>query len=129
MFICSNLTGGGIYDFSAQAQNGSEVSLSDYKGKALLIVSIATRCSFTPQYDELQNLHDEFKDKGFEMLNFPCNQFGEQAPGNDKEIHSFCTIPYGISIPQFAGCIRLEAQEAMQLYSLLYKVLGSLNKK
>lgn len=91
-----------IYDFKVRAQDGSEVSLSDYKGKVLLIVNTATGCGFTPQYDELQDIYDEFKDKGLEILDFPCNQFGEQAPGDDEEIHSFCTGRYGITFPQFS---------------------------
>lgn len=91
-----------IYDFKAKARNGSEVSLSNYKDKVLLVVNTATGCGFTPQYDELQNIYDEFRDKGLEILDFPCNQFGEQAPGDDKEIHSFCTARYGITFPQFS---------------------------
>ena len=91
-----------IYDFKVRAQDGSEVSLSDYKGKVLLIVNTATGCGFTPQYDELQNIYDEFGDKGLEILDFPCNQFGGQAPGNDEEIHSFCTGRYGITFLQFS---------------------------
>ena len=91
-----------IYDFTVKAQNASEISLSDYRGKVLLVVNTATGCGFTPQYDELQALYDEYKDKGFEILDFPCNQFGEQAPGSDEEIHSFCTLRFGIKFPQFA---------------------------
>ncbi len=91
-----------IYDFTVKAQNGGEVSLSEYKGKVLLVVNTATGCGFTPQYDELQDLYDEFKEKGFEILDFPCNQFGEQAPGDDEEIHSFCTGRFGITFPQFS---------------------------
>ena len=91
-----------IYDFKVRAQDGSEVSMSDYKGKVLLIVNTATGCGFTPQYDALQNLYDEVKNQGFEIIDIPCNQFGEQAPGSDEEIHSFCTGRYGITFPQFA---------------------------
>lgn len=91
-----------IYDFKVQARDGSEVALSDYRGKVLLIVNTATGCGFTPQYDELQKLYDEFKDKGLEILDFPCNQFGNQAPGSDEEIHTFCTGRFGITFPQFA---------------------------
>ena len=79
------------YDFKVKKQDGSEVSLFEYKGKVLLIVNTATGCGFTPQYDELQDLYEEFSADGFEILDFPCNQFGEQAPGSDDEIHSFCT--------------------------------------
>lgn len=91
-----------IYDFKVRAQDGSEVSLSDYKGKVVLIVNTATGCGFTPQYDKLQDIYDESGDKGLEILDFPCNQFGGQAPGNDEEIHSFCTGRYGITFPQFS---------------------------
>ena len=85
-----------IYDFKVKAQDGSEVSLDDYKGKVLLIVNTATGCGFTPQYDELQDLYDLHQKDGLEILDFPCNQFAAQAPGSDEEIHSFCTGRYGI---------------------------------
>ena len=91
-----------IYDFTVTAQDGSEISLSRYQGKVLLVVNTATGCGFTPQYEELQDLYEECKDQGLEILDFPCNQFGEQAPGSDEEIHSFCTGRYGITFPQFA---------------------------
>ncbi len=91
-----------IYEYQIKALDGSDVSLSQYKGKVLLIVNTATGCGFTPQYTELQEIYDAFKDQGFEILDFPCNQFGEQAPGSDEEIHSFCTGRYGITFPQFA---------------------------
>ena len=91
-----------VYDFTVMAQDGKEVSLSQYKGKVLLIVNTATGCGFTPQYDELQELYDQCSDKGLEILDFPCNQFGNQAPGSDEEIHSFCTGRYGITFPQFS---------------------------
>ena len=76
--------------------------MADYKGKVLLIVNTATGCGFTPQYDALQNLYDEVRDQGVEIIDVPCNQFGEQAPGSDEEIRSFCTGRYGITFPQFA---------------------------
>ena len=91
-----------IYDFNIKKADGTEVSMADYKGKVLLIVNTATACGFTPQYDALQDLYDEAKDKGFEIIDVPCNQFGEQAPGSDEEIHTFCTGRYGIAFPQFA---------------------------
>ena len=91
-----------IYNFTVTAQDGSEVSLSQYKGKVLLIVNTATGCGFTPQYDELQDLYETCAAQGLEILDFPCNQFGEQAPGSDEEIHSFCTGRFGITFPQFA---------------------------
>lgn len=107
-----------IYDFSVKAQNGNDVTLSNYKGKVLLVVNTATGCGFTPQYDELQNLYDEFKDKDFEILDFPCNQFGSQAPGDDDEIHSFCTGRYGITFPQFSK-IDVNGENAIPLYKWL----------
>ena len=92
----------GIYDFTVKAQDGSEVSLEDYKGKVLLIVNTATGCGFTPQYEELQKLYDLHQKDGFEILDFPCNQFADQAPGSDEEIHSFCTLRFGTTFPQFS---------------------------
>lgn len=107
-----------IYNFSVKAQNGTEISLDDYKGKVLLVVNTATGCGFTPQYDELQEIYDEFKDSGLEILDFPCNQFGEQAPGDDEEIHSFCTGRYGITFPQFAK-VEVNGENAIPLYKWL----------
>ena len=83
-----------IYDFKVKDDVGQEVSLSDYKGKVLLIVNTATRCGFTPQYKELEALYEKYAKVGFEILDFPCNQFGEQAPGTIQEIHSFCTANF-----------------------------------
>ena len=107
-----------IYDFKIKAQDGSEVPLSDYKGKVLLIVNTATGCGFTPQYDELQDLYELHQKDGLEILDFPCNQFGEQAPGSDEEIHSFCTGRYGITFPQFAK-IDVNGENAIPLYKYL----------
>ena len=91
-----------IYDFKVKAQDGSEVSLENYKGKVLLIVNTATGCGFTPQYTDLQALYNEHQKDGLEILDFPCNQFAEQAPGSDEEIHTFCTGRFGITFPQFS---------------------------
>ncbi len=107
-----------IYDFSVIAQDGSEIALSEYKGKVLLVVNTATGCGFTPQYDELQDIYDAYRDKGLEILDFPCNQFGEQAPGNDEEIHSFCTGRYGITFPQFAK-VDVNGENAIPLFKWL----------
>lgn len=107
-----------IYDFKVKAQDGSEVSLSDYRGKTLLVVNTATGCGFTPQYDELQEIYDEFKNDGFEILDFPCNQFGEQAPGSDEEIYSFCSSRYGITFPQFSK-VEVNGDNAIPLYRWL----------
>ncbi len=107
-----------IYDFSVKKQDGREVALSEYKGKVLLVVNTATGCGFTPQYDELQDIYEEYKDKGLEILDFPCNQFGEQAPGDDEEIHSFCTGRYGITFPQFSK-VDVNGENAIPLYKWL----------
>ena len=93
--------GKNVYQFCVKGENGQNVSLEKYAGKALLIVNTATKCGFTPQYEELESLYQNYRDKGFEILDFPCNQFGEQAPGSYEEIHAFCTGKYNISFPQF----------------------------
>lgn len=93
--------GKNVYQFCVKGENGQNVSLEKYAGKALLIVNTATKCGFTPQYEELESLYQDYKDKGFEILDFPCNQFGKQAPGSYEEIHAFCTGKYNISFPQF----------------------------
>ncbi|MBR4770251.1 MAG: glutathione peroxidase [Clostridia bacterium] len=91
-----------VYDFKVKDRQGNEVSLSDYAGKVLLIVNTATGCGFTPHYEPLEEMYRELKDKGFEILDFPCNQFAGQAPGSDDEIHEFCTVKFGTEFPQFA---------------------------
>ncbi|MBQ9928822.1 MAG: glutathione peroxidase [Lachnospiraceae bacterium] len=107
-----------IYDFKVKAQDGNEVSLSDYQGKVLLVVNTATGCGFTPQYDELQDIYEEFKEQGLEILDFPCNQFGEQAQGDDEEIHSFCTGRFGITFPQFSK-VDVNGENAIPLFQWL----------
>ena len=107
-----------IYDFRVTAQDGSEVALADYRGKVLLIVNTATGCGFTPQYSELQELYAACHEQGLEILDFPCNQFGGQAPGNDEEIHSFCTGRFGITFPQFSK-IDVLGENAAPLYKWL----------
>lgn len=91
-----------IYDIKVKDDVGQDVSLSDYKGKVLLIVNTATRCGFTPQYKELEALYEKYHAEGFEILDFPCNQFADQAPGDDEEIHTFCKGRFGITFPQFS---------------------------
>ena len=91
-----------IYDFTVKDNKGKDVSLKKYKDKVLLIVNTATACGFTPQYEGLQNLYNKYKDKGFEILDFPCNQFGKQAPGSNEEIKDFCTGRFGITFPLFS---------------------------
>lgn len=90
-----------VYDFNVKNDEGKEVSLSDYKGKVMLIVNTATRCGFTPQYKELEELYQKYSQSGLEILDFPCNQFGQQAPGSIEEIHNFCTAKFNIHFPQF----------------------------
>jgi glutathione peroxidase len=90
-----------VYDFSLNDKSGNEVSLSQYKGKVLLIVNTATGCGFTPQYEDLEAMYHSLKDKGLEILDVPCNQFGHQAPGTDAEIKEFCTLKFGADFPQF----------------------------
>lgn len=107
-----------IYDFKVKAQDGSEVSLSDYEGKLLLVVNTATGCGFTPQYEELEKIYEEYKDQGFEILDFPCNQFMNQAPGSDEEIHEFCTLKYNIAFPQFSK-IDVRGENADPLFKWL----------
>ena len=104
-----------IYDFTVKAQDGSDVALSDFKGKTILVVNTATGCGFTPQYEDLQNIYDEFHDQGLEILDFPCNQFADQAPGDDEEIHSFCTGRYGITFPQYSK-IDVNGENAIPLF-------------
>jgi len=91
-----------VYDFTVKGLNNEDVSLKDYSGKVLLIVNTATKCGFTPQYKELQALYEKYQARGFEVLDFPCNQFGEQAPGTNEEIHDFCTGTYNTTFAQFA---------------------------
>lgn len=106
------------YDFQVKARDGSVVSLEKYSGKVLLVVNTATGCGFTPQYKELQELYEELAPQGLEILDFPCNQFGEQAPGSDEEIHTFCTGRFGITFPQFAK-VDVNGENAIPLYKWL----------
>jgi len=109
-----------LYDFSVKTNSGEDVSLEKYKGKVLLIVNTATGCGFTPQYEGLQDLYDAYKDKGLEILDFPCDQFGHQAPGSDEEIASFCTGRFGVTFPQFSK-IEVNGKNALPLYTWLKK--------
>lgn len=90
-----------IYNIEVKEVNGESTSMEKYKDKVLLIVNTATGCGFTPQYKGLQSLYEEYKDQGFEVLDFPCNQFGHQAPGSDEEIEDFCTLNYDTTFPRF----------------------------
>jgi glutathione peroxidase len=107
-----------VYDFTVKDRQGNDVSLEEYKGKILLIVNTATGCGFTPHYDPLEAMYKELKDKGFEILDFPCNQFANQAPGSDDEIHDFCTLKFGTEFPQFAK-IDVNGDTASPLYAFL----------
>ena len=107
-----------IYDYKVKEQDGTEISMDRYKGQVLLIVNTATGCGFTPQYTELQEIYEEFRNKGLEILDFPCNQFANQAPGDDEEIHSFCTGRYGITFPQFSK-VEVNGENASPLYRWL----------
>ena len=112
-----------IYDFKVKSDVGQEISLSDYKGKVLLIVNTATRCGFTPQYKELEPLYQKYQAQGFEILDFPCNQFGQQAPGTIQEIHQFCTANFNIHFPQFDK-IDVNGENAHPLYTWLKAQAG-----
>ena len=107
-----------VYDFTVKDMDGNEVSLAEYQGKVLLIVNTATGCSFTPHYEPLETMYKELKDRGFEILDFPCNQFANQAPGSDGEIHEFCTLKFGTEFPQFKK-IDVNGETADPLYAFL----------
>jgi glutathione peroxidase len=112
-----------VYDFTVKDRRNGDVSLAEYKGKVLLIVNTATRCGFTPQYEELEALYKEYKDQGLEILDFPCNQFGQQAPGTEEEIHQFCTLNYGTEFPQFKK-IEVNGESESPLYTYLKSKQG-----
>lgn len=119
-----------IYDFTVKNNEGKDVSLADYKGKVLLIVNTATKCGFTPQYKELEALYEKYHAQGFEILDFPCNQFGQQAPGSIAEIHQFCTANFNIQFPQFDK-IDVNGKNESPLYTYLksQKSFGGFNLK
>lgn len=106
-----------IYDYVVKDNKGNQVAMSEYKGKVLLIVNTATGCGFTPQYDGLQDLYEKYQAQGFEILDFPCNQFAGQAPGSDEEIASFCTGRFGITFRQFAKiCVNGKNEDPLYTY-------------
>ena len=107
-----------VYDFIVKDRMGNDVSLRDYEGKVLLIVNTATGCGFTQHYEPLEAMYADFRDKGFEILDFPCNQFANQAPGSDDEIHEFCTLKFGTEFPQFAK-IDVNGETADPLFAYL----------
>ena len=106
------------HDFTVKDMQGNNISLSEYQGKVLLIVNTATGCGFTPHYDPLEAMYKEFREKGFEILDFPCNQFANQAPGTEEEIHDFCTLKFGTEFPQFAK-IDVNGDNADPLFAYL----------
>lgn len=117
-----------IYDYNVKDAGGNEVSMKDYEGKVLLIVNTATGCGFTPQYEGLQDLYEKYQGRGFEILDFPCNQFGNQAPGTEEEIGDFCQSRYGVTFKQFKKiCVNGEDEEPLYTYlkSQQGGVLGS----
>ncbi len=107
-----------VYDFTVLDRAGNEVSLSEYTGKVLLIVNTATGCGFTPHYDPLEAMYRDLRDQGFEILDFPCNQFANQAPESDDEIHEFCTLKFGTEFPQFAK-VDVNGDTASPLFAYL----------
>lgn len=107
-----------IYDYSVKRINGSELSLKEYKGKVMLIVNTATGCGFTPQYEGLEKLYEKYKDKGLEILDFPCNQFLNQAPGTNEEIANFCRVKFDTDFETFAK-IEVNGENADPLYKFL----------
>lgn len=116
-----------IYDFTVTDNKGNEVKLDQYKGKVLLIVNTATHCGFTPQYNDLDSLYDAYKDKGLEILDFPCNQFGAQAKGTDEEIQQFCTLRYNTKFPRFRK-IEVNGENESPLYTFLKQNTGKIKR-
>ena len=112
-----------IYDFKVKNNEGKEVSLSDYKNKVVLIINSATECGFTPQYEQLQKLYEDYKDKDFVILDVPCNQFGHQAPGSDEEIAKFCSSRFGVTFPLFSK-IEVNGDGASEVFKYLKSEKG-----
>ena len=114
-----------VYDFKARTIDGEDVPLSRYRGHPLLIVNVASKCGFTPQYTGLEALYRKYHGRGLEVLGFPCDQFGAQDPGNEEEIKSFCTLTYGVTFPMFAK-INVNGPDAHPLYRYLTHALPGL---
>lgn len=117
-----------IYDFTVKDDKGEEVSLEKYTGKVLLVVNTATKCGFTKQYDALEELYKKYKDQGFEILDFPCNQFGSQAPGTIDEINDFCALNFGTSFDRFDK-IDVNGENEDPLYTFLKEEKSGLGSK
>lgn len=109
-----------FYDFSAFKMNGETVSMSDFKGKVVIVVNTASKCGFTPQFEGLEKLYENYKDQGLEILGFPCNQFANQDAGENSEIKEFCQLNYGVTFPMFQK-IKVNGKEAHPLYQFLKK--------
>lgn len=107
-----------VYDFTVKDNKGNDVSLSEYKGKVLLVVNTATKCGLTPQYEGLESLYEKYNEEGFEILDFPCNQFAFQAPGSAEKIDSFCTLKYNTKFPRFEK-IKVNGRDTAPLYQYL----------
>ncbi len=107
-----------IYDFQAKTIDGAQQKLDAYKGKVLLIVNVASKCGFTPQYKGLEALYEKYQDKGLVILGFPCDQFGHQEPGDEKQIKEFCSLTYDVKFPMFAK-IKVNGEDAHPLYKFL----------
>ena len=114
-----------IYDFTARLGTGEDKSLAGYRGKVLLVVNVASKCGFTPQYQGLQSLYEQFSARGFEILAFPCDQFGHQEPGSDAEIATFCETNFHVTFPLFAK-INVNGSAAHPLYAWLKQEKGGL---
>ena len=114
-----------LYDLTAKLNNGEDKSLADYRGTVLLVVNLASKCGFTPQYQGLQQLYTRFHDRGFEILGFPCDQFGHQEPGSDTEIKSFCELNYGVTFPLFAK-IKVNGSDESPVYTFLKDQKGGI---
>ena len=113
------------YDFSANDLDGKDVSLDTFRGKALLVVNVASKCGFTPQYTGLEAMYRKHKDEGLEVLGFPCDQFGHQEPGNAEEIRNFCSLTYDVSFPMFAK-IEVNGANAHPLWKWLKEQKGGI---
>ena len=112
-----------VYDYSVKNTLGEEISLADYRGKVLVIVNTATGCGFTPQYEDLEKLYEDYHDKGLEIIDIPCNQFAGQTPGTDEEIHEFCTLHYNTQFPQMTKS-DVNGENALPLYGYLKEQKG-----
>lgn len=113
----------GIYDYTIQDGKGNDVSMEEYKGKVFLVVNTATGCGFTPQYKELEDMYEKYHEKGFEIVDIPCNQFAGQAPESDEEIHEFCTLKYHTQFPQMKK-VEINGEGAIPLYVYLKSQKG-----